>query len=408
MSARNSAAVLSEQQRIAAVHAYRVLDTPPESDFDDIAQLAAQLCRTPIALVSLVDTDRQWFKAKVGLDVCETPRDTSFCAHAMWDDDVMQVPDARVDPRFADNPLVLGDPNIRFYAGAPLVTPAGVPLGSLCVIDTVPRVLTPAEVHGLTTLARHVVVQLELRQYARDVQALNERLRSADRLKDEFIARVTHELRTPLTSIHGYLEVLDDPELSPAANAQFVERIRRNSDRLMHLVDDMLLASQVNTDTIKLDRQPVDLADLASTATVQNRVLATAKGLTVTADATGPVPVVADGRRIAQVLDRLLLNAVKFTDHGGITVTATSSGTAAVLQVRDTGVGISAEDRLRVLSPFRRSAAAERDEVQGIGLGLAIVKAIVDAHGGDITIDSTVGVGTTVTVVLPGTAAPPG
>jgi signal transduction histidine kinase len=401
MTAQHTTAVLTEQDRVAALHAYRVLDTAPENDFDDIAQLAAQLCGVPIALVSLVDSDRQWFKARIGLDVCETSRDSSFCSHAMWGDGVMQVRDARHDPRFADNPLVLGAPHIRFYAGAPLITPAGEPLGSLCVIDTRPRLLTPAQVHGLATLARHVVVQLELRKYARDVQALNERLRNADRLKDEFIARVTHELRTPLTSIHGYLEVLDDPELPPGTNARFVERIRRNSDRLMHLVDDMLLASQVNTDTITLHRRTVDLAGLARTAAGQNSALAVAKDLTVTAEAPSPIPVTADGRRLAQVLDRLVLNAIKFTERGNITVSASTVGGTAMLQVRDTGIGISTEDQSRVLAQFHRSATAERAEVPGVGLGLTIVQAIVDAHGGLLTIDSTVGRGTTVTVVLP-------
>ena len=232
MSDVSSLHVAAEQARVSALHAYDILDTPAERDFDAIVALAAHLCGTPIALVSLVDTDRQWIKARTGLEICQTPRGSSLCAHAMHGETVMQVPDARLDPRFADNPLVLGEPHIRFYAGAPLVSPSGQPLGSLCVIDRKPGLLTPAQCEGLLTLARHVVGLLELRQHAVNAEAINRRLREADRLKDEFISRITHELRTPLTSINGYLEVLED-DLPADATATFLERIRRNSDRLL-------------------------------------------------------------------------------------------------------------------------------------------------------------------------------
>ncbi|MCY1138371.1 GAF domain-containing sensor histidine kinase [Actinoplanes sp. Pm04-4] len=391
----------AEQQRLATLRGYGVLDTAPESDFDDIAVLAAQLCRAPIALVSLVDSDRQWFKARVGLDLCETAREDSFCAHAMYEVDVMQVPDARLDPRFEDNPLVTGAPGIVFYAGAPLVTSTGEVLGSLCVIDHEPRLLTPAESQGLKTLARHVVAQLELRQYARGLDAANERLREADQVKDEFLSRVTHELRTPLTSINGYLEMLADDDVEPAAGVEFLTRIRRNSDRLMALVEDMLLAAQAGQDQLRLTKRGLDLAELSRAAVVRNGVLAEGRGLQIRADAPEPVPVEADEARLIQVIERLVLNAVKFTPRGGITVSAAGRGDHVELVVRDTGIGMSAADRERVLAPFRRAADAERAEVQGAGLGLSIVKAIVDGHGGSVRIESEPGRGTAVIVTLP-------
>jgi K+-sensing histidine kinase KdpD len=391
----------TEQRRLAALHGYEVLDTAPESDFDDIAVLAAQLCRTPLAAISLLAADRQWFKAKQGLDFCETAREHSFCSHAMYADDVMQVPDARLDPRFRDNPLVAGEPHIRFYAGAPLVTATGHPLGTLCVIDYEPRVLGPAECRGLRTLARHVIAQLELRQYARGLDEVNERLRDADRVKDEFLARVTHELRTPLTSINGYLEVLGDEGLSSGDGTGFLERIRRNSDRLMALVDDMLLAAQAGRNAITLHRRSLDLAALARAAVEQNRGLAAARGLAITADAPQPVTVEADEQRLGQALERLVLNAVKFTASGDITVRVVPRGADVLLEVRDTGVGINEADLVRVLAPFRRSATAERAEVQGAGLGLSIVKAIVDGHGGRLAITSKPEHGTTISVILP-------
>ncbi|GAA0487623.1 sensor histidine kinase [Paractinoplanes deccanensis] len=381
-----------EQERLAALRGYQVLDTPPESDFDDLVELAAQLCRTPTAAISLVDEHRQWLKSRVGVGACDTTRDESFCAYAMFSDGVMQVPDARLDARFRDNPSVTGEPGIVFYAGAPLVTASGQALGALCVIDHEPRLLTPEECAGLRTLARHVMAQLELRLHALRLDA---RLRDADRVKDEFLSRVTHELRTPLTSINGYLELLGDRE---GADAEFVARIRRNSRRLTALVDDMLLAAQ---DRLVVRRRELDLAELARTAVRRNVGLALTRCLDLHADAPLPVPVQGDAERLGQVLERLLLNAVKFTPRGSITVRAYARERDAVLEVRDTGIGMSAEESARALAPFRRSAAAERHEVQGAGLGLCIVKAIVDAHGGTVRIESEPGRGTAIVVTLP-------
>jgi signal transduction histidine kinase len=390
----------AEQDRLDALYGYQILDTPAERDFDDITLLAAQLCDTPMSAISLVDSDRQWFKARIGLAACETSRESSFCAHAMHAAGIMEVEDARRDPLFATNPAVVGDPFVRFYAGAPLVSADGQPLGSLCVIDRRPRRLTTNQREGLLILARHVMVQLELRQYGRQLAAANQRLLEAERVKDEFLARVSHELRTPLTSIHGYLEVLDEPDLPPGTATKFLSRIRRNSDRLLALVDDMLLAAQFSSGAVHLDRRGVDLATLAHTAADQNRPLAESKGLRITAESTGAVPVDADPVRLAQALDRLILNAVKFTSQGQVSIRAAVEGKRSVLQVRDTGIGIPAEERGRLFTPFRRASAAERSEVQGVGLGLNIVKAIVDGHGGTVTLDSETGHGTTVTITL--------
>ncbi|HEU5316015.1 MAG TPA: GAF domain-containing protein, partial [Chloroflexota bacterium] len=155
-----------ETERLKALAAYDVLDTPAEQAFDDIALLAAHICHAPIALVSLVDEARQWFKARVGMDLTETPREVAFCAHAInTPDDLFVVPDSHEDPRFADNPLVIGQPHLRFYAGAPLVTPDGHAVGTLCVIDRHPRRLDREQAAALRVLAREVTAQLELRRH---------------------------------------------------------------------------------------------------------------------------------------------------------------------------------------------------------------------------------------------------
>ncbi len=155
----------NEPERLAALRAYGVMDTPRERAFDDITKLAAYICDVPVALITFLDEDRQWFKSKVGLEFTQTERRTSFCTHAiLTPGDLMVVPDASLDPRFVDNPTVIGEPYVRFYAGAPLVTLGGEALGTLCVLDKVPRVLDDAMLDGLRTLGRQVVAQLELRR----------------------------------------------------------------------------------------------------------------------------------------------------------------------------------------------------------------------------------------------------
>lgn len=165
-----------EAARLEALKDYRILDTDAEQSYDDITFLAAQLCDVPIALISLVDADRQWFKSKVGLDVNETSRDVSFCAHAILGDDTLVVKDAREDERFRDNALVCSEPNIVFYAGVPLCTPSGARIGSLCVIDRRPRDLSALQLRSLETLAHQVVLQLELKRVSDQLAGALQRL----------------------------------------------------------------------------------------------------------------------------------------------------------------------------------------------------------------------------------------
>ena len=172
-----AAAPLSiEASRIAALNRYAILDTEPEQSFDDLVTLAAHICRTPMAMLSLVDEHRQWFKSKVGVQVRETPREISICTHAIQQDDLFIVSDTRQDPRFRDNPLVVGEPRVRFYAGAPLINEDGFALGTLCVVDREPRELDEDQKNALLSLRRLALAQMELRQNLRLLKdALNDR-----------------------------------------------------------------------------------------------------------------------------------------------------------------------------------------------------------------------------------------
>ena len=235
-----------EPLRLAALRGYGVLDTPPERAFDDLAAVAAGVCGTPVALVSLVDEARQWFKAKIGTDLAETCRDLSFCAHAICRPELMVVPDARLDPRFSHNPLVTGPPGIRFYAGAPLVDPDGFALGSLCVIDVVPRELTKVQADALSALARAAVDQLLLRKTAIELRRQIDRRASAER-------RLRHAaLHDALTGLPNRLLFLDrlgaclarsrrEPNYHFAVLFLDLDRFKVVNDSLGHAAGDKLL-----------------------------------------------------------------------------------------------------------------------------------------------------------------------
>lgn len=175
-------AVVNEAERIKALRQYRILDTEPEQAFDDLTLIASQICGTPIAMISLVDEDRQWFKSRLGVDVRETSRSVSFCAHAILQEGVFIINDALNDARFSDNPFVQGDPHIRFYAGAPITTQDGYALGTLCVIDYVPRKLTDDQKNALMALERQVTAQLELRRNLEELRVALEQLETLSAL----------------------------------------------------------------------------------------------------------------------------------------------------------------------------------------------------------------------------------
>jgi anti-sigma regulatory factor (Ser/Thr protein kinase) len=190
---------LNEKARLQALHRYKILDTDPEKAFDDLTLLASQICETPVALITLIDSNRQWFKSKVGVSVSETPREISFCATAIQQPDLFVVPDASKDPRFSANPFVVSDPKIRFYAGAPYTSSDGHRLGTLCVVDVVPRQLTSDQENALLALSRQVQAQFELRKNLIDLRlALDERDRAEaerDRTLDELRRALEHVQR---------------------------------------------------------------------------------------------------------------------------------------------------------------------------------------------------------------------
>lgn len=211
-----------QAERLAALRSYGVLDTPRESDFDEIVGLAAEICGTAISVVNLIDETRQWFKAETGLGVRETPLETSICSHVILEEDFVEIEDTLKDPRMADNPLCLSEPGLRFYAGALLKSSAGLPIGTLCVLDHAPRTLTDQQRRTLKVLARQVMVQMELRR----------QLRAGEVLRRE----VDHRVRNSLSAVTAYARLREraarDDEAAARAYRDIGQRV--NAVALVH------------------------------------------------------------------------------------------------------------------------------------------------------------------------------
>ena len=398
-----------ENERLADLRSFDVLDTESETAFDDITRLASRLCRTPISLISLVDGQRQWFKASVGLGVRETPRQIAFCAHAILErDQVLVVPDTMEDERFFDNPLVTGEPHVRFYAGVPLVSPDGHGLGTLCVIDHEAREMGEDQLEALRVLGRQVMTQLELRRKCFELKAARQAAEAATVAKSMFLANMSHEIRTPMTSILGFTELLLDPATPVEEWRSHLLTIQSSGEHLLTLINDILDLSKVESGHIELERIPFSLLDLLADIRALMHVKLQEKQLALEIEFESNVPrlIDSDPVRLRQILVNLVGNSLKFTETGGVRIVvgfqAGSDARTGLLRLRveDSGIGMSPEQIGRLFRPFTQADSSTTRRFGGTGLGLTIALRLVELMGGSIRVSSQLGIGSAFTVEI--------
>jgi signal transduction histidine kinase len=395
-----------EDARLAKLHGYDILDTEAEASFDEITKLASTICGTPIALVSLIDKDRQWFKSRFGLEAAETHRDLAFCAHAILDPQrPLIVQDTLRDPRFSDNPLVTGDPNIRFYAGSPLLAPTGEALGTLCVIGRQPASLSAEQAEALRVLANQVVIQLELRaalkasiekakhieESRRALDLTVAMLSSANAELDDFAYAAAHDLKAPLRVIGNAARWLEE-DLSDDLTADMRENlrlIRGRVDRMNKLLDDLLHYARIGSVHDKSSSEIV-----AGDVLMENvlALVGSREGFTVSVG-DGFSSLRVHRLPLQQILTNLIDNAIKHHDNtvGKVDVTVQRGDGHYLFSVRDDGPGIPPRFHDKIFKKFQ--TLKPRDQVEGSGMGLAFVRKIIDQYGQKIIVDSSEGRG---------------
>ncbi|MGH1342870.1 MAG: sensor histidine kinase [Nannocystales bacterium] len=371
----------NESERLRRLRRYGILDTPPTPRFDRIVRLAGRLLDCPIALVSLVDEHRQWFKARVGLDASQTPRADAFCAHTIMGEDVLVVTDAATDPRFADNPLVMGDPDIRFYAGAPLIVGGGLAMGTLCVIDRKPRELDEAGRAVLADLAQMVVDAMEHHRHAATrVQAHLELASAHDELRAISDA-ISRDVRAPLRQLGALLELFESDHRATLSEGAILEleEVRRVRARADEAIRGMTELARLPRDR-KLECEDVNVAPILRELTETMRAFY--PEMTLLCDLPER-PVTANEPLLRQLLQHLVDNGFK---HGGrnVRVEFSFDDVRTRISVLDDGPGISAVHNQMIFEPFRRLVP---DSVPGTGVGLTVVKRIVEAHRGSVFVE---------------------
>lgn len=398
--ASTNPATPDEAARLAALRRYDILDTPPDGAFDRITALAARLFDVPIAIVSIVDEDRIWFKSHHGVDIDQIDRDLGLCASAILQPgrEPWIVSDARHDPRALANPLVAGEFGAQFYAGVPLRTSDGFNLGTLCVLDFEPRELDAAEAATLDDLAALVLSELEFRLAgSRALADAAER----ERLKDAFLGMLSHELRTPLTTIFAAAQILstDSDVLAVARARDLVPDIRSEAERMLRLIDDLMVLSRLEQGRLETDNEPVLLQRVVpKTAEIETRRW---PGRSIHMDIPSDLPPVAgDQSYIEQIVLNLLSNALKYSGDADVEVAARAHPGAVEVSVRDHGIGISPEDRDAVFDLMFRSAAAA-GVASGAGVGLYVCRRLIEAMGGSIRVEPGPQEGATFVIRLP-------
>jgi signal transduction histidine kinase len=401
----------NEPERIAELLRHNLLDTPNEPEFDEIVQLAALICDAEIALISLVDDRRQWFKAKVGLDAVETSRDLAFCAHAIQGKDLFEVPNATEDIRFHDNPLVTADPNIRFYAGQPLHSVDGHRLGTLCVIDRCPRQLTPAQRFCLQVLAKQVERLLELRVRLEDlddslqlIQEQKQALEKINAMKDKTIGILSHDIRSPLASLQGVLDLFDQDVVNAQTACDLIQNLRPQFQNTQKLLESVLewVKEQNRGNVVQWTDFCVDEVMTKSLAWVETS--AKAKGVNLIHRGNPNLRIKSDAKIVELVLRNLLANAVKFTTKGDrITIQATATAEGKVrLGVQDTGVGISEADVKRILEETGSVSKLGTAREKGTGLGLMLCQSYLLQINSTLEITSSLQEGSSFSFVVEG------
>lgn len=428
-----------EKERLALLNLYSILDTPAEKDYDNLTKLAAEICQTPISLITLLDDKRQWFKSHHGIDVSETAIEHSFCAHAIiGDEEIFTMDDARDDARFLDNPLVTGNPNIVFYAGIPLKNATGIPLGTLCVMDRKPRILTDSQKESLKILSEQVINLLELRTNKLELEKTHKKLKKFSKKLEKKVFQRTnqleiktiklelmindlasfyhicsHDLQEPLRKIQMFISQISETEYDNLSvhGKHKLERIDLSAARMRNLIQDLLTYGynenlENSMMNVSLNKMVDDVKDVLSEELKESNTV-----LKVLSDCMITVRPI----QFKQLLFNLFTNAIKFTknkEFPSIEVNGEIIEGAAYpnlnlsvetkytrIVVADNGIGFEQKYATKVFEIFQRLHSNE--EYQGTGIGLAIAKRIVLTHRGQISVESSPGNGATFEIFIP-------
>lgn len=387
--------------RLKILEEYKILDTLPEQMYDDITAMAASICNAPIALITLVDNHRQFFKSYYGIDTNQTPIEDSVCSHAIRSGEpYFEIADLRKDSRFKDFPMVVGAPNVVSYLGIPLVSNEGVPFGTLSVVNTKIQEFSDLQRKALMSLAKQVVYLLELRRKNFLLDAYQKKLESHSKNMEEFAFIAAHDLRSPLRGINSFLKLLESKNsaLWDEKDKQYFNFIFENTERMDKLVIDLLNYAKTHMNH-------------AYDEVVDTQELVTGIFAALTKGSLGQQPelilsnlpkITSSEIALTIVFQNLIANALKYQSKESkpkIEIGCTETETEWVFEIKDNGIGIEEENMQLIFHPFKR--LHNQSEFSGSGLGLTACKKVIENLKGSIRVTSEKNKGSTFTVILP-------
>ncbi len=385
---------VDEQQRLAAVRSYNLLDTLPEKDFDNVTTLTANICEVPISLVTLLDADRNYLKSHYGISENESPRNISFCGHAILEEsEIFIVEDARLDPRFMDNPLVK-EMNIVFYAGVRLVNPDGYALGTLCVFDTKPRVLSESQKKALSALAYQVVNLFEARKRNNMLVAAQQELTDRNEELKNFAGVVSHDMKMPLANMIITSDMLRSKygQLLDEQGKEYLNYLKQSAFTLSEYITG-LLEHYESDKTASLRSEPFDSKELIEE-------IIELLNINVDCEINLPeenIEMQANKVALEQILLNLVGNSLKYNDKEKIRIAINCEEKDGMyyFEISDNGVGIPEHQLNQIFELFVTNNTLDRNGKKGNGIGLSTVKKLLNKLDGEIEVSSVVGEGTT-------------
>lgn len=392
-----------EPQRLAALASYQLFGSPPELAYDQITALLTTICQTHSGSLTFVGDAQNWFKSTVNFDQQCGERATSFCGHALYETDVLVVEDASLDPRFADNPHV--QQGLRFYAGAPIYSQDGYPIGVLCAFDRQPKILSAEQRQAIKVLASQVMAQMELQrsnqrlavqsqqltEYTTRLERKNKMLEQLNANKDRFFSIIAHDLKAPFQGILGFSELLetDLDEMTSAEVRNIAGYLHDTAESAYKLLDNLLQWAMVESGQMRFQPKRLVLETIFDLVEGNLGSAACHKGVVLQLQCPRDTTLYADENMLRSVIRNLVANAVKFTPVGGhVIVSATEHEQHLVISVQDTGIGMTDEQMKKLFriesSNSTRGTAGET----GTGLGLMLCHQFVERHHGRIEVES--------------------
>lgn len=386
----------NELSRLEELDSYNILDTLSEQDYDDITSLAATICKTPVSLITFVDKDRQWFKSHYGMSETQTIREYSFCAHALNSPhEPLIVEDSRQDERFADNPMVTGEPYVIFYTGFPLINPNGYPLGTLCVLDHKPRKLLREQLSALQILSKQVVTLLEMRKSNITLQKTKNELEIRNKELEQFASVVSGDIKSPLSGISMANQILDEQFQSVLGKEgmDIVNVSKRSAEKIQALVDGILSYYKGVKNSGNVEQ--FNITEFFESIFA---VLPKDKKYELTYPLSG-ASVKMNKSQLNQIFSNLISNSIHHNNSEVIKIDISFSEAPQqyFFSITDNGVGIAKENQEKIFNLFTTIPSANNGKVN-YGIGLSTVKKIVEINGGIVTIESTPGKGTKISL----------